>query len=87
MFVIQVHEATFPKFFSLPEGIPDARMFQHPIWSTWAEYHTHVNDSRVLEFARTVAEKGFNNSQVRVRVQTHMCAPKLHSIPLAVKGV
>ncbi|KAK4303288.1 hypothetical protein Pmani_024673 [Petrolisthes manimaculis] len=71
--VRMVHEATFPKFFSLPEGIPDARMIQDPIWSTWAEYHTHVNDSRVLEFARTVTEKGFNNSQVEIDDDWETC--------------
>lgn len=59
-----MHEATFPKFFSLPTGLPDARMISDPIWSTWAEYHTAVNDSRVLDLARAVTEYGFNNSQV-----------------------
>lgn len=59
-----MHEATFPKFFSLPAGVPDSRMIRDPIWSTWAEYYTAVNDSRVLDLARTITEYGFNNSQV-----------------------
>lgn len=60
----QVHEATFPKFFELPAGVPDSRMMRDPIWSTWVKYHVDVNDSRVLDFARAVTEHGFNNSQV-----------------------
>lgn len=60
----QVHEATFPKFFELPAGVPDSRMMRDPIWSTWVKYNVDVNDSRVLDFARTVAEHGFNSSQV-----------------------
>lgn len=67
LFPPQVHEATFPKFFSLPDGPPDARMIRDPVWSTWAEYHAAVNDSRVLELARSVTEFGFNNSQVCAR--------------------
>lgn len=71
--VKKVHEATFPKFFSLPEGTPDPRMVQHPIWSTWAEYSTEVNDSRVLDFARGVSEHGFNNSQVEIDDNWETC--------------
>lgn len=60
----QVHEATFPKFFSLPGGTPDSRMMRDPIWSTWAKYYKDVNDTRVLHFARAISKHGFNNSQV-----------------------
>ncbi|KAG0726908.1 Myogenesis-regulating glycosidase [Chionoecetes opilio] len=71
--VRKVHEATFPKFFSLPEATPDARMIRDPVWSTWAEYHKHVNDSRVLDFARAVSQHGFNNSQVEIDDDWETC--------------
>ncbi|XP_050718543.1 myogenesis-regulating glycosidase-like isoform X2 [Eriocheir sinensis] len=71
--VRQVHEATFPKFFSLPDGPPDARMIRDPVWSTWAEYHAAVNDSRVLELARSITEFGFNNSQVEIDDNWETC--------------
>lgn len=45
-------------------------MMRDPIWSTWVKYKTAVNDSRVLDFARAIAEHGFNNSQVCVCVCT-----------------
>ena len=35
----------------LPQGIPDLRMMTDPIWSTWAQYKTNINESVVLQFA------------------------------------
>ncbi|XP_053655548.1 myogenesis-regulating glycosidase isoform X3 [Cherax quadricarinatus] len=64
--VRKVHEASYPKFFSLPESVPDARMMEEPIWSTWAQYKTHVNVTRVMDFAREITNHGFNNSQVEI---------------------
>ncbi|XP_068226650.1 LOW QUALITY PROTEIN: myogenesis-regulating glycosidase-like [Palaemon carinicauda] len=69
----EVHLASYPKFFSSPTGIPDLRMLQDPIWSTWAEYHTKVNDTRVLDFAMAVKENGFNNSQVEIDDNWETC--------------
>ena len=40
-------------------------MIDHPIWSTWAQYKTDVNDSRVLDLAKKIVENGFKNSQVK----------------------
>ncbi|XP_050686086.1 myogenesis-regulating glycosidase-like isoform X2 [Eriocheir sinensis] len=71
--VKQVHEATFTKFFELPAGVPDSRMMRDPIWSTWVKYHVDVNDSRVLDIARAVAEHGFNNSQVEIDDNWETC--------------
>ena len=33
-------------------AIPDEKMFTHPVWSTWAQYKTHINESVILGFAR-----------------------------------
>ncbi|XP_071552492.1 myogenesis-regulating glycosidase-like isoform X2 [Panulirus ornatus] len=71
--VRKVHEVSFPKFFSLPKGTPDIRMIQDPIWSTWAQYHTHVNDSRVLDFARAISQHNFSNSQVEIDDNWETC--------------
>ncbi|XP_045612250.2 myogenesis-regulating glycosidase [Procambarus clarkii] len=71
--VRKVHEASYPKFFSLPEGVPDTLMMQDPIWSTWAEYKTHVNDSRVLDLAQQIKNHGFNNSQVEIDDNWETC--------------
>nr|XP_045612251.1 myogenesis-regulating glycosidase-like isoform X3 [Procambarus clarkii] len=71
--VRKVHEASYPKFFSLPEGVPDALMIQDPIWSTWAEDKTDVNDSRVLDLAQQIKEHGFNNSQLEIDDDWETC--------------
>ncbi|XP_063842492.1 myogenesis-regulating glycosidase-like [Scylla paramamosain] len=71
--VRKVHEATFSKFFSLPEAAVDSRMIRDPIWSTWAEYHKAINGTKVLEFARAASEHGFNNSQVEIDDDWETC--------------
>ena len=42
------------KVWSLPDSlsIPDERMFTFPVWSTWAQYKTHINESVIIGFAR-----------------------------------
>ncbi|MCL4148240.1 UNVERIFIED_CONTAM: hypothetical protein GTU68_028826, partial [Idotea baltica] len=69
----QVYESTFPKYFPYPRDIPDQRMFTHPIWSTWAEYESDVNDSRVLDLAQTIIDQGFNNSQIEIDDNWETC--------------
>lgn len=71
--VRQVHELTFPKFFSLPMGVPDERMLRDPIWSTWAQFHTQVNESKVFDFAMEVKGRGFNNSQIEIDDNWETC--------------
>ena len=42
------------KVWSLPDSlsIPDERMFNFPVWSTWAQYKVHINESVIIGFAR-----------------------------------
>ncbi|CAL4161555.1 unnamed protein product, partial [Meganyctiphanes norvegica] len=68
-----VHERSYPLFFSYPSSFPDERMFQDPVWSTWAQYHTYVNDSRVLDFAHVIQDQGFNNSQSELSESWQCC--------------
>ncbi|KAL7641349.1 UNVERIFIED_CONTAM: hypothetical protein RMT77_008488 [Armadillidium vulgare] len=69
----QVYELSFPQFFSYPNGIPDEKMMTFPIWSTWAEYQTDINESKVLQFARSIKEKGFPNCQVEIDDKWETC--------------
>ncbi|MCL4140058.1 UNVERIFIED_CONTAM: hypothetical protein GTU68_009452 [Idotea baltica] len=71
--VRQVYESSFPKYFPYPRDIPDERMFTHPIWSTWAEFATEVNDSRVLSLAQDIIDNGFNNSQFEIDDNWETC--------------
>ena len=52
-------------FYSLPTTTPDERMLRDPIWATWVEYNTDINQTNVLEFASNIIERGFPFSQVR----------------------
>lgn len=49
-----------------PSDIPDERMVQKPIWSTWAKYKKLINETTVLKFADEIIEHGFNNSQIEI---------------------
>ncbi|XP_066271641.1 myogenesis-regulating glycosidase-like [Branchiostoma lanceolatum] len=57
-----VHKFVTKKFFSLPRGVPDERMFRSPVWSTWARYKVHVSQGKVLDYAREISSHGFSNS-------------------------
>ncbi|KAA0203921.1 hypothetical protein HAZT_HAZT003490 [Hyalella azteca] len=71
--VRQVHEATLPKFYSFPSGIPDEKMMRDTVWTTWAEYKTEINDSRVLALAYNVIEKGYPYSQIEIDDNWETC--------------
>ncbi|XP_072031554.1 LOW QUALITY PROTEIN: myogenesis-regulating glycosidase-like [Amphiura filiformis] len=62
------HEFVINKYFAHPKikEVPDERMFQYPIWSTWARYKVHVNQSSVLQYAKEIRDHGFNNSQIEI---------------------
>ena len=53
-------------FTSPPSGLPDTRMFKSPIWSTWAKYKVHIDETKVLQYAREIVENGFSNSQIEI---------------------
>ncbi|XP_035704784.1 myogenesis-regulating glycosidase, partial [Folsomia candida] len=57
-----VHQANFNKFYQKPTGLPDQTMLIRPLWSTWAQYKTDVNQSIVLDYANQVMSRGFELS-------------------------
>jgi len=61
---IEVHQETFPLYYGRPTASPAERMFREPIWCTWAEYKTDINQTKVLQLASDVIERGFPYSQV-----------------------
>ncbi|KAK7063208.1 hypothetical protein SK128_012465 [Halocaridina rubra] len=71
--VKEAHMASYPKFFANPTGMPDLQMLTDPVWSTWAEYHTAVNDTRVWDFAMGIKSRGFNFSQVEIDDNWEAC--------------
>ncbi|XP_072938350.1 myogenesis-regulating glycosidase-like [Epargyreus clarus] len=60
------HKHAVETYLGKPTGVPDFKMVQHPIWSTWAQYSQDVDRKKVLEFARQIKAYGFNNSQLEI---------------------
>ena len=57
----------------LPSSTPDPRMVRQPVWSTWAQYKQDINQSVVLDFAHSIKDRGFDNSQVEVDDKWEAC--------------
>ena len=42
-------------FLGKPKSIPDERMLVDPIWSTWAQFKTNINQSAVIKVKRFIS--------------------------------
>lgn len=60
-------------FLNKPTDIPDRRMVEHPIWSTWAKYKRDVNESAVETFVSEIEKYGFKNSQFEIDDDWEIC--------------
>ena len=63
---VQAYHSIMKRYYKLPKGIPDERMFKFPIWSTWAQYKMNVNISSVVQYAADVRKHQFSNSQLEI---------------------
>ena len=54
------------KFLQNPISIPNEITFTKPVWSTWAEYKTGVNESKVLKLVEEIECHGFPCSHVEI---------------------
>lgn len=61
-----VHKVMFDKFIEKPEKVPDKRMMTQPIWSTWVQFRTHINQSVILKFAEEIKNHGFERSHIQI---------------------
>ncbi|KAJ9587298.1 hypothetical protein L9F63_019174 [Diploptera punctata] len=64
--VKSMHMYGIQSFLQIPLDIPDERMFQHPVWSTWARYKRFIFTNIILSFADEILQHGFNNSQLEI---------------------
>ena len=60
------HDFMSRKHFRAPINIPDEALFRAPIWSTWAQYHSEVDQEKVLNFARNITKHGFKGCQIEI---------------------
>ena len=45
----KMHMYAIEHLLGKPQGIPDERMLVDPIWSTWAQFKTNINQSAVIK--------------------------------------
>ncbi|KAL0820842.1 hypothetical protein ABMA28_005513 [Loxostege sticticalis] len=62
----KAHKHAVANYLGKPSDVPDFRMVQHPIWSTWAQYSRDINGSKLIDFANEIREHGFNDSQFEI---------------------
>ncbi|XP_044742136.1 myogenesis-regulating glycosidase-like [Chrysoperla carnea] len=55
----EAHKHAVKTFFGKPTGIPNAKMFEEPIWSTWAKFKRDVNTTVVDTFAKEILANNF----------------------------
>ena len=53
-------------FWQRPTNIPDRTAFRHPVWSTWAMYKRAINETKILQLARDIKERGFQHSHLQI---------------------
>ena len=57
--IAAVHRTMSERFFARPKEYPDVRMMRKPIWSTWAQYKSDVNQHSVEEMAGRILHYKF----------------------------
>lgn len=69
----QAHLQAIKRFIKTAKSIPDRRMVEYPIWSTWARYKTNVSDEIISEFANEILSHEFPNSQLEIDDDWEKC--------------
>ena len=54
------------RFLPRPQEIPDARLFTHPVWSTWALFNKDVTQQKVLDFAANITKFKLPAAQLEI---------------------
>ena len=49
-----------------PQAMPNENLFSSPIWSTWAEAKTNINDDFLTGFYNNIVSNNFNISQLEI---------------------
>ncbi len=53
-------------FMSIPTSRPDLLMMKRPVFTTWNYFFKHVDQSKVLEFARQINANNYSISQLEI---------------------
>ncbi|XP_015908021.1 myogenesis-regulating glycosidase [Parasteatoda tepidariorum] len=69
----EAHTFSLHKWIKKPSNIPNEKLFQHPIWSTWAKYKQNIDQNIVLNFASDIFQSGFEASQLEIDDKWENC--------------
>ncbi|XP_048484586.1 myogenesis-regulating glycosidase isoform X1 [Plutella xylostella] len=67
------HQHAVETYLGKPSGIPDYRMIQYPVWSTWARYSREIDRNSLWTFANEIADSGFPNAQFEIDDLWEVC--------------
>ncbi|CAG5059003.1 unnamed protein product [Parnassius apollo] len=67
------HQHAVDTYLGKPTGIPDFRMIQYPVWSTWARYSREIDQDNLWQFANEIADSGFPNAQFEIDDLWEIC--------------
>ena len=67
------HQHAIEHAFEKPARVPDFRMVQYPIWSTWAAYKADISEENVTEYARAITKNDFPNSALEIDDKWETC--------------
>ncbi|XP_017301104.1 myogenesis-regulating glycosidase-like [Diaphorina citri] len=57
----------------LRRDIPDVKMIEHPIWTTWAKYKVDIDENKLLQYAQSIKDHGFKASQLEIDDNWEVC--------------
>ncbi|XP_047995775.1 myogenesis-regulating glycosidase-like isoform X2 [Leguminivora glycinivorella] len=67
------HQHAVDTYLGKPSGVPDYRMIQYPIWSTWARYSREIDQDNLWAFANEIKDSGFPNAQFEIDDLWEIC--------------
>ncbi|XP_030026572.2 myogenesis-regulating glycosidase [Manduca sexta] len=80
-----------------PSGLPDYRMIQYPVFSSWARYARGIDQNSLWAFASEIKDSGFPNSQFEIDDLWEICygsltvderkLPNLRQLVQDIKGL
>jgi hypothetical protein len=64
-----------------PKSMPDASIFKHPIWTTWARYKARVSQEKVLKYAKEITDRCLPRSVMEIDDRWQVCYGDLQFDP------
>ena len=62
----KVHQFAIKKFATPPEQLPPENIVKFPVWSTWANFKTDINQQNILDYVNRIAEENLERSMLIV---------------------